>query len=238
MAKVITERPRAGWRDVPESPRYRRHLHRGRLREEGRLEDSPGREGIRAVKWDGGRQFTDVLGPIVGFLRKSANRPWDEVWSELCAHLDPGSTTQKHVLDHVTRDFVVIHTRLDDEGQVVESDGRPLGRRRSGRHGLFYVCPRTGLLRHVRPTRRPRSSWRSPPTIDTSTPYHRVDGEWFEVTFAPIRDRAARDALLRCPAGAPGWSRGAHWKDGGDLYAATKRQLSRKEIARLGLRGR
>jgi hypothetical protein len=231
MAKVITERPRSGWRDVPESPGYRRHLDRGRLREEGRLEDSPAREGIRGLKWGWNRKsFTDLLGPIVGFLRKNANRPWDKVWSELCACLDAGSTTQRHVLEHVTRDFVVLHTTLDDDGEVVRSDGRPLDRR------LFYVCPRTRLLRHVRPARRPRNSCFTPrTTIDVSTAFHLVDGQWFEVTFAPIVDRGARDALLRRQVGASGWSKGAHWIDGGDVFAVSKRQLSRKEMKRLGL---
>lgn len=240
MGKVITERPRAGGRGVPESPAYRRHLHWGRLREEGREDDSPAREGIRGVKWAGGsRHFTDVLGPVAGFLRKRVGTPWDAVWSELCAHLDRGSTTQRHVLEHVTRDFVVLHAREAKDGELLLPTGEPLAsRRRQLRWGLFYVHPGTGELAWLPPRARPRVA-PPRPTLDTRTPHHLLDGQWYELTFArlPADGSLAWDAAFRTHAGAPAraWARGAHWKDGGDVYVVRKRQLGRKEKRALGL---
>lgn len=240
IAKVITERPRAGG-GGPESGTYRRHVHWGRLREEGREDDSPRREGIRGLKWsDRRKSFTDFLSPVAGLLRKRVGTPWDAVWSELCARLDAGSTTQRHVLEHVTRDFVELHVREGEDGELLRSTGEPLEtRRRCLRWGLFYVCPRTGELRNLPPRPRRRGSWRPTPTLDTKTRHHRLDGQWYELTFAPLPTdgTAAWDTVFKQPAVAPArcWSRGAHWKDGGDVYVVKKRQLARKEKRALGL---
>lgn len=46
------------------------------------------------------KSFTDVLGPIKGFLRSNCGRPWDKVWSEL-SQLGQKSWSLRHIL----RDF-------------------------------------------------------------------------------------------------------------------------------------
>jgi len=48
-------------------------------------DELPKREQIGA-KWDnhrGGKQFTDVLGPLYRYLLKQVGRPWDKVYSEI-----------------------------------------------------------------------------------------------------------------------------------------------------------
>src|SRR6266404_1978920 len=78
MKKVVTERPRGGGGvKTPKGEKrdWQRHA----------VEDLPKRERIRA-KWDhtnGGKYFTDVLGPLYRFLLKQAGRPWDNVYSEI-----------------------------------------------------------------------------------------------------------------------------------------------------------
>jgi hypothetical protein len=239
MAKVITERPRAGGGRV-ESKAYRDDVHWGRLREQGREDESPSREAIAGLKWGSTRKhFTDFLSPVVGFLRKHVGRPWDDVWSELCRVLDGGSTTQRHVLEHVRRDFVVLHTRAGDDGEVRRSTGEPLVSRWGlRRHGLFYVCPFTRELRHLPPRKRPRNRFWSVPHVDVTEPIHRIDGVWFAVEFARIpQGGAAWDTMFRREVRDRGSTAQAHWKDGGALYCAKKRQLHRRELRRLGLRG-
>lgn len=239
MAKVITERPRVGGGRT-ESPAYRDEVHWGRLREQGREDESPAREGIAGLKWSANRKyFTDFLAPVVGFLRKHVGRPWDDVWSELCTALDGGSTTQRHVLEHVRRDFVVLHTRAGDDGEVLRATGEPLVSRWGlRRHGLFYVCPRTRELRHLPPTKRARNRSRVTPQVDIDEPLQRIDGVWFAVEFAPLpKLGVAWDTMFRCEVRRTGSGDGSHWKDGGALYCAKKRQLGSRELRRLGLRG-
>jgi hypothetical protein len=87
------------------------------------------------------KSFTDLLGPLLRFLRSNVGRPWDAVYSEMSEHLDDRKTTGRHIFDHV-EDAVTVNCY--EEGRVVyrcESwGGRP-----APVEGL-YVHPRTGLL--------------------------------------------------------------------------------------------
>ena len=50
----------------------------------------------------GDKDFSDVLGPVFGYLRKHCGRPWDAVFSELARVLGSGSYPIRHVLhDHI-----------------------------------------------------------------------------------------------------------------------------------------
>jgi len=176
IAKLICERPRTGAHGGL-SKQYRREVAWGRLVQEGREEDSPLREQTRR-KWGWDRkEFSDYLAPIHGFLRKSVGRPWDDVWSELAAHLSEASTTQRHVLGHVRED-VVINAVEQDDGSITEPNGRKIY---SYRSGSYYVDPRDGVLRAVKHEPRSRSTWT--PRIP-AVRFHRIKGLWFEVEFS------------------------------------------------------
>ena len=43
----------------------------------------------------------DHLGPLRRYLKAQVGRPWDKIWSEICADLHPRSTMHQHVRDHV-----------------------------------------------------------------------------------------------------------------------------------------
>lgn len=177
IAKVIVERPRRGGRSGKLSKQYRRQFDWKRLIEEGREDDSPARESMRfKFGWDR-KQFDDFLSPILGFLKKSVGRPWDDVWSEISAHLTLASTTQRHVLGHVL-DYVETNTLEWPDGEITDSRGRELG---GFFRGSFYVCPSTGVLREAETRKRYRWS----PTVNVPVVrFHRIDGVWFEVGFA------------------------------------------------------
>jgi hypothetical protein len=151
---------------------------------------------------------------------------------------------QQHVRDHV-EDFVAVKTRMQ-AGEV----------RVSGRWGRdaplmdspqrLYVHPRTGLLRknphwrgwsaRQREARKREAATRAERLreIDAATQLHCFDGVWWEVKLANIEARGKNEDVVRraklsaLPAetlyGRPG------------IYACAKRQLSKVELKRHGLK--
>lgn len=134
MRHVLIDRPRWG--------SHRRHPKRAAQRRWD--EDSPARQSMSRHR-GGSRSLSDHLGPLKRFLTARTGLPWDEVYAEICAAIDPRSTLERHILEHlhhmVAQDVVI------RGGEVFPPPSmwrRPL-------HGnwrnCFYVEPRTGLLR-------------------------------------------------------------------------------------------
>lgn len=110
------------------------------------------------------KSFTDVLGPVSGYLRKSVGRLWDDVHSEVSAALGGGGHAIRHVLvSHLLRE-VQTHTYVEN-GKVY---GQPYERS----YGDYFVDPRDGTLREENP---PRYRY-VPPVLDR---HHWKDGLWF-----------------------------------------------------------
>lgn len=242
MYKVIVERPRLGGgrheRLPPRDP-----------------EDSPRQEGLkrrhRNRKW-----LNDHLSPLERYLAAQVGRPWDKVYSEVCAVIDRRNTVQQHIHEHLD-DFVA--------RRVVEVDGVLCWDRRWGglrpiaeSHGpRFYVDPRTGLLRlnerRIRMRRQDRERRRQAAAlrnggareglrvIDAQWQLHRIDGVWYRVEVARIDTTAVDDmpidALRRlpvdqCPRDVPrkGLPDNAWLFGDARLYAVRKRQLGAREL--------
>lgn len=156
MFEVIIERPRLGgsWGE-----------RKGRRREktDRAFDRAPTKLGMGA--YGKTKHLNENLAPLVRFLRGSVGRPWDKVRSEICAGLSMSSAVQKHVMDHV-KQFVEVNPRMID-GVAHEpttfggANGvfRPIGA--FGWWRVFYVCPKTGLLREVK--REPRKKGTKPP---------------------------------------------------------------------------
>ena len=107
MAKVIVERPRLKRHAWNKPKGYRRRLRR--FGEDG----PPCREGIKA-RWQGRtKDLNEHLGPLRRYLDSQVGRPWDQVFSEICAHIDRSSAVQDHVRDHV-EDYVITHVIVID----------------------------------------------------------------------------------------------------------------------------
>ena len=144
MAKVIVERPRGkGWAwNKPKG--YRRRL--GRYGQDG----PPNHEGIKA-RWHGRtKDLNEHLGPLRRYLDRQVGRPWDKVFSEICAHINRNSAVQDHVRDHVEA-YVCIHIILIDGVPCSAEGGREYGEPLSHfRYRRWYVCPRSGLLKKVK----------------------------------------------------------------------------------------
>lgn len=148
MAKVVTERER-----VRSSARNKKHG--GRVHRHVYLdEDADG--GPTFIPWSRRRNpnpksFTDHLNPLLGWLRKQVNRPWNKVWSEICEHMDSRSLTGRHIIQHIHWE---VERNCFEEGRVVYVNPRWAYGVIRPVEGL-YVHPRTGLLRYA-PKRRSR----------------------------------------------------------------------------------
>ncbi len=150
MGKVLVERPRvqAGFVQGRLGRRYLKSVRQGLASDDS----PPTREGI-TWRYLGGvarmKHFNEHLGPLRRYLDSNVGRPWDKVHSEICRHIDRGNVVQKHILTHLF-EYVVVGVEL--------IDGEPYrkARSRSAYHNaplrgplLWYVCPKSGLLRRA-----------------------------------------------------------------------------------------
>ena len=135
MRHVLVDRPRhKSYRDDAKPFRTRSH------------EDTPKKEGMRKPHRDR-RSFSDHIKPLARFLRSNVGRLWNDVHSEICAHLTPSSTMQRHVFMHVDG-YVETAVKLVDGVPYFAKGDRYGSAKIEGREGnpLFYVNPETGIL--------------------------------------------------------------------------------------------
>lgn len=189
--------------------------------------------------------LTDLLGPLKRWLQSQVGRPWNDVYSEACAVIKPDSLIRAHVKTHLLQ-FVERHTFMHD-GKVCVLDigyrGRgivPVQERRYG-WNLFFVHPETGLLKPI--PQISKRAWRArepqPPVtihwIGKHVAVQRIRGLWFECHFevvpVGVRFKAYDHALERIV------SRGELTRYDTRYFLCTlKRQLSKRELRRFGLR--
>jgi len=249
MPKVIVERARRGGGT----------LRKGRAVRDDDLALS--KVGVkRHARMRGGyKELNENLNPLRRFLEGQVGRPWDKVWSEVCENLKPSNTVQQHVRDHIP-DFVAIKTALRD-GEVWVKDRSSMTALKSS-HVRLYVDPKTGILRRNKywqswqSKRRARSAAEAKKVdarmrvVSATKQLHLFDdGGWWEVTLAKVPtgqqdvktarsvrrvtfELAVDDVVLR--AGLSKLTR-QHLYGRGGVFAASKRQLSKKEIRDLKL---
>lgn len=141
MYKVIVERPRRGKEGDAAAARLRRDF------------DGPTRLGMRAGY--GYRSLNENLAPLRRYLHAQIGRPWNKVFSEICAGIDRRNTVQQHIHQHIG-DFIAIAVEFRD-GRLVDLANRwGFLRKDAGLSQELYVDPRTGLIRLNRDYR----SWR------------------------------------------------------------------------------
>lgn len=175
MAKVIVERPRIGSRTPSRKKGYKRSLQRIGF------DNLPLREPMLGLFRGGDKWLNEHLGPMRRFLRSRVGKPWNKVHQELCEHVSFDNSVQKHVLSHI-HDFVARNVEIVGD-QVF---GRHRYGRRQLRAGDMYICPRTGLLKLVRASRR-----RRPPRLigrGRLTQFHFREGAWWEVRLRPLAE--------------------------------------------------
>jgi hypothetical protein len=237
MFEIIIERPRHASR-----ARFPRKLRR---RDAAATRHDPERLGFAAGIGLTDKSLNENLSPLRRYLERQINRPWDKIWSEICAKLKPSSTVQQHVRDHIG-DFVAIKTFVKDGVIWAAGDHRfysqphPLKESRA----RLFVDPRSGLLRRNKDYQarwqfkaKVRERAQRMREVSPTVQIHRFGKHgWWEVVLAPtwfsrynIKNNGV-DVVYR--AGFSSLSPpDLYGRDG--VYAIAKRQLSKKEIARL-----
>lgn len=93
------------------------------------------------------KSLSENLAPLVRYLRKQRGRPWNDVYSEICAGLDTSSTVKMHVRMHL-EDYVLFRISIGRNGELLDG-GREIGPEQRGnwRSHEFYVDPDDGILK-------------------------------------------------------------------------------------------
>ncbi len=170
MAKVIVERPRVGSRSPSRKKGYRKYVQSTAVDELPRSEPMLGR-------WRGrGKWLNEHLGPMRRFLRSNVGRPWNKVHQDLCEHVSFDNAVQGHVLAHIYQ-YVHLHVEVDASGVVTALAGERMQRKLAP--NTMYVCPRSGILKVVKPDPPSRPKTR----ISTGHFIHYLyrDDAWWEV---------------------------------------------------------
>ena len=140
MFKVIVERPRRGGAGQAPSVKLKRCRDRD-LKFIGLR-----RHALTEAPYC--KSLNENLVPLVGFLRSRRGRRWDDVFSEICAHLDTGSTAKMHVRRQV-EDLVMVRITRGRHGEWMHGGRvlRPEHLRWRWRH--LCVDPDDGILKDV-----------------------------------------------------------------------------------------
>jgi len=239
MATVVTERPRAGLRF--KAPKGLKKQYERELRDECESK----REKIRQ-KWQvgyEGKQFTDVLGPIYGYILKQVGRRWDDVYSEICKNLPNNSLNTSHVRGHI-EDFV--------EVKVILIDGVPYDTRgvspisNYGRWPFaFYVHPVTNILCKLK-QEKGRYRWKKKAKVGIDVPgeplqqYHFIDDVWYILTLKPVKENPDDRYYYTRKVHDMGYKRSLDRHErselfGGNYISVGKKQLNSKEVKKAGL---
>jgi hypothetical protein len=160
--------------------------------------------------------FSENLNPLYRYLEAQVGRPWDKVYSEIRARVNADTAVQYHILQHLY-DRLIVRVWRERDGTLWYQPrwGRPVPLERSWQ-GRLYVCPDTGLIRRIKPSRKRRAPPKPHESLPASGPDHEyrdLAGQWYEVWWGTI-------------------------EQGGTTVRAIvrKRQLGYKELRNLGLR--
>lgn len=120
MFKVIVERPRRGvgyYRTLPSEYRAAKRFKldvNDDVNDEYCAKKLPMR--ARSLSYDH-KSLNENLQPLRRYIAKQVGRRWDDVYSEICEHLDASSTVKQHVRDHI-KDYVSVKTYRDEDGDI------------------------------------------------------------------------------------------------------------------------
>ena len=255
MAKVIVERPRLGSRANNDDKGALRH----RQRAVGNDDLLPRRASTARGRRASSKHFNEHLAPLRRFLNSRVGRHWDKLYAEIRERINPDSTQQMHILQHLLGPFgyVQLDVTAGPGGTFTDHRGKPL-------HGDWFVNPRTGCLqknlKSYLHAGKAGSSWYRQ-RLGTNRPvyverdgrhFREIEGVWYEVDLRPVRPEVTS---YPSPKNAPGFPnirpdppvydavlhRQPTFKELDDehgcyCFAAAKRQLGTREIRRYGLR--
>lgn len=202
------------------------------------LEEQPKRERMK-LRGGGRKHLNEHLSPLRRYLASQVGKPWDKIFADVCRYVDRSSAVQDHVRDHI-EDYVGTHVYAEN-GKLYHASGRAIGR---PLYTLFYVCPRSRLLRATPGLRRSaygdhleRLHIR---LLGGGNALIRYEGAWHLVTF----DRFPKDAFtwgMGYPVQVRHWDallkvelyRGwAIQRYGQAIHVTSTRRASKREVRR------
>ena len=246
MSKVLVEEPRHGRAFARAIQGQRRQRWNELDRDD---EGGPVHIGMRRDRL-ACKTFGEHLGPLYRYLDRQVHRPWNKVYSELCAGLDRRSVVQNHLFEHIG-DHVALRTALID-GEVHARGRFNIVALADARQPLF-VHPRTGILlpnrardQAERQRKLHRAERRKTDDADRRTDirglapdrqWRRIDGLWYEVQLRPLEgDAPVFDLVLKRIVSRQNWALLLQTHGQEDLAAVAKRQLDGRTLARHALR--
>jgi len=93
------------------------------------------------------KHFNDHVMPLNRYLFSQRGRKWDDVFSEICEHLDTGSTVKMHVHEHIDG-FIMRKVRVDENGHYWGHSWGPESPDRWSQN--LYVCPHDDLIKETK----------------------------------------------------------------------------------------
>ena len=214
------------------------------------LEDLPAKEGMKAG-YSFRKDFGENLSPLRRWLRSQTGRPWDDVYGEACEVIKPNSAVRNHIkihlLEMVHRNTFVRHGQVwcfreSFWGQIEEM---PIGRACS-RWNPFFVHPES---RKLCDSGSSRSRFDDARLADAKRASRSADTQWVAETEVL---RKVKGIWYRCHVRAWGRDRRGMVYDAAEkseitsstawqiyrraVVCVAKKQLSRKELAKYGLK--
>ena len=226
MHKVVVERERYG-----STRKSRKWGQRLRFIAEADYEDEPTfiSSARRRQYSSEHKHFSDVLGPLRGFLRRNIGRPWNKVFSELRQGLDIRKVTGMHIFDH-------LEWMVAKNCWIGANRGVYVWPNKQEVHG-FYVHPKTGLL-CFRPPQSPRERKKQQLMrqevdelrIDCRQSFKLIEGQWYFVHYDIVD-------VARYQKAQPKWDvvqrRRVQLTWGTHRVAVKKRQCNHDEVVRI-----
>ncbi len=254
MQKVVVERPRRG-------SRYRFERRKPRRIGED-FEGYVGHEAMRRAHRDH-KELSDYLSPLYRYLDKQAGRPWNDVWSEISQRLDfrsvLGFHIKSHIDQHVSRHVRMIGDRAHEIARFAPGGWAPVyGMYVDPDTGLLKRGCRWNAWRNangqpVTPAWKVNKYEALRRIVDERAQIHFHEGQWYEVALGARPDPEAYAYEVKEPNAWGGVTRTVKYTDTVDVLrtpsedlekrygrkgvaAISKRQISRREKRRYGLR--
>lgn len=242
MDKLLTEHPRAN-HSAPNVHviKERAYVTCNRKDPES-LEDMPKTDPMKRFDWGWGKEFGESLNPLRKFLLSKVGAKWDDVYSEIREHLDPKSTIQNHIMQHLWH-YVERNVTIDEDGRpyyLSYNGWQPLYR--SKYRGTLYVHPLTGILLESPPyPKKPdRMPWGYDPNkykAPDGTDFIRKNGVWFKLVSSFVKWDYEYETkgfwldtgvhrTMQCPIEGT-WAKRFEYKE---------QQCSKKELKKYGLK--
>jgi hypothetical protein len=190
IGKVINEQGKLSPRTKTVKTRFKISGKKIDTSEDNEFDDLTTRLGGRRRLYGCNAKYHDSnYRPLIGWLKKQLDRPWDDVYSELRERFDVRTRTGANAIKHVKENLVEMNAFFEEGSKVpvyLSAYSRPTV-------DGFYVHPKTKQLKYNNPRNRKQEQkkrWMNRehtiwPSRGEHCFFELLDGFWYEVRHAP-----------------------------------------------------